>query len=134
MIALKQLESLELMPKLYADAEVSLSDLKPDLLNELDLLQPTGRGNPPALFLSRDIQVKRSWFVGKDKSHLKLIVTDGNITFDAIAFRLGQMNEHLQDNIDIIYTFEINEYNNRVSLQINVKDIKPSLSSRSLNP
>jgi len=64
--------------------------------------------------------------VGGDKGTLKLTVTDGNIFFDAIAFRLGHLAETLPKRIDLAYQFETNVYNGRTSLQLQVKDLKAS--------
>ena len=69
--AFQNLSTLELRPTLRADAEVKLSDLTPSLLFELDKLQPTGQGNPPAFFISRDIFVRKAWPVGKKQKSLK---------------------------------------------------------------
>ncbi|MCJ7724655.1 MAG: DHHA1 domain-containing protein, partial [Anaerolineales bacterium] len=125
-IASEQLAGHDLRPTLMADAEVPLSDLKPQLLDYLELLQPTGYGNPEAVFVSRKLRIKNSRTVGADGQHLKLTVTDGNLTIDAIAFRLGHLQPGLPTHIDLLYTFEVNEYNGRKSLQLNVRDLKPS--------
>jgi hypothetical protein len=55
-----------------------------------------------------------------------MAVSDGWVTYDAIAFRQGYWLEDLPDRIDLMYSFELNEYNGRVSLQLNVQDLKPS--------
>jgi single-stranded-DNA-specific exonuclease len=121
----RELASLDLRPTLKADAQVSLAELRPELLNELARLQPTGNGNPPALFITRETKVVRSKVVGKDNAHLKLTITDGHIYFDAIAFRQGHWQDKLPPVIDLIYTFEINMYNGHATLQLNVRDLKP---------
>ncbi len=125
LIAQRQLGEMDLRPTLHADAQVNLSELTPDLLNDLARLQPTGQSNPAARFVSRGVRVLRSKTVGKDSSHLKLTVTDGIITYDAIAFRLGHLYGNLPTYIDLIYQFERNEYNGFASLQLNVQDIHP---------
>jgi single-stranded-DNA-specific exonuclease len=125
-IAQRELSTLDLRPVLHVDIELPLTDLRPELLKELEWLQPTGHENPPALFVSRNLRVVRSRTVGKDNSHLKLAVTDGRITYDAIAFRQGHWQEKMPPRIDLAYLFELNEYNGRASLQLNVRDIKPS--------
>jgi single-stranded-DNA-specific exonuclease len=124
-IAQRQLSSLDLRPTLRADAQVNLAELTPDLLNDLGHLQPTGQNNPAARFVSRGVRVLRSRTVGKDSSHLKLTVSDGVITYDAIAFRQGHLYGNLPQYIDLIYNFERNEYNGIASLQLNVQDIHP---------
>jgi single-stranded-DNA-specific exonuclease len=125
-IASEQLAGHDLRPTLMADAEVPLSDLKPQLLDYLELLQPTGYGNPEAVFVSRKLRIKNSRTVGADGQHLKLTVTDGNLTIDAIAFRLGHLQPGLPTHVDLLSTFEVNEYNGRKTLQLNVRDLKPS--------
>jgi len=126
-IAKEQLEAKDLRPKIFAELEIPLSDLKPDLLKYLDWLQPTGMGNPAPVFMSTGLKVTRQKAIGADGSHLKLTVTDGNITYDAVAFRLGYWIAQLPPAIDLMYTFELNEFNGQVSLQLNVKDIRPSI-------
>ncbi len=125
-IARAQLAELDLRPVLHADIELPLAELKPELLNHLDWLQPTGYGNRQAAFVSRGLRVTRQKAIGKDSSHLKLAVTDGRITYDAIAFRFGHWVGKMPASIDLLYTFEKNEYNGRVSLQLNVRDMRAS--------
>lgn len=125
-LARDKLEYIELSPVINADLEVHLSDLTVELLKQLDMLQPTGRCNPQAVFVSSGLKVLRSRTVGKDQSHLKLVVSDGFITFDAIAFRQGYWQDEMPDLIDIIYNFELNEFNDRSNLQLNILDIKKS--------
>ncbi|OGO38919.1 MAG: single-stranded-DNA-specific exonuclease RecJ [Chloroflexi bacterium RBG_16_57_11] len=123
-IASRQLADLDLRHSLRVDALVSLSDLRPELLRDLNALQPTGVDNPPAVFASKGLKVLRSRKVGKDMAHLKLTVTDGRITYDAIAFRQGHWQEDMPPLVDLVYTFEANEYNGFTSLQLNVRDIR----------
>jgi len=125
-IAHTELSGKDLVPVLTADIELPLSDLKPELLDHLKWLQPTGYGNPQPNFVSRTVKVMSSHAVGKDQSHLKLIVSDGQITFDAIAFRQGHWDGTMPPEIDILYRFEMNEFRGRKSLQLNVQDIKPA--------
>jgi single-stranded-DNA-specific exonuclease len=126
-IATEQLGKMDLRPKIFAELEIPLSELKPDILRYLDLLQPTGMGNPTPIFMSRGLKVTRQKAIGADGSHLKLAVTDGKITYDAIAFRQGHWIAQIPPLIDLMYTFELNEFNGQTSLQLNVKDIRPTL-------
>jgi single-stranded-DNA-specific exonuclease len=125
-IAQEQLGSKDLRQTLNADAEVPLSDLQFDLLKYLDYLQPTGYGNQEAVFVTRNVRITHSRTVGTEGKHLKLSITDGRVTFDAIGFRLGYLQPELPLNVDLLYTFESNEYNGRTTLQLNLKDVKPA--------
>jgi single-stranded-DNA-specific exonuclease len=123
-LAEEQLKEKDLRQTLTADADIPLSDLKPELLKQLDYLQPTGYGNPEAVFVSRNVRVTSSRTVGEESKHLKLVVTDGHVSFDAIGFRLGHLQSTLPQQVDVVYTFECNEFNGRTSLQINLKDVR----------
>ena len=48
------------------------------------------------------------------------------VAYDAVAFRQGHWADHLPPLVDILYSYERNSYMGRESLQLNVKDIKPS--------
>jgi single-stranded-DNA-specific exonuclease len=104
--------------------ELGLDVLSFEMHEHLQYLEPTGYGNPQPVFVSRDVRVASSRTVGRDQSHLKLRVSDGHVTLDVIAFRLGHLKPELPDKVDLLYTFEINEWNGRKSLQLNVRDIK----------
>lgn len=123
-LAKEKLGGRDLRQTLNADAEVPLSDLRPELLKYLEALQPTGYGNPEAAFVTRNVRVTQARAVGAEGKHLKLAVTDGHVTFDAIGFRLGHLQNELPLKVDLIYIFETNEYNGRTSLQLNLKDVK----------
>jgi single-stranded-DNA-specific exonuclease len=125
-IAAQQLSDVPLRPTLEVDLEVKLWELKAELLRYLDLLQPTGVGNPQATFVSRNLRVLRSRTVGTEKTHLRLTVADERITYDAIAFRHGHWASQMPSRVDLLYNFEMNEYNGQRSLQLNVRDIKPA--------
>ncbi len=123
--ASEQLASEDLRPLLEADVEVPLSDLTPELLRELDRLQPTGQGNPEPTFISRNVRVENARTVGRDQSHLKMTVSEGKRPFlDAIAFRQGHWQEDMPPRVDLLYNFELNVYQGRKSLQLNVRDIR----------
>ena len=123
-IATRELGGRDLRHSLSADAEVPLSQLNFELLKQLEGLQPTGYGNPEPVFISRKVKAQGARVVGADGKHLKLSLTDGRFTFDAIGFRLGDLLPNLPPMVDVLYTFEANEYNGRTSLQLNLKDIK----------
>ena len=125
-LASRELGSLELRPKISADLTIDLKDLKLEIIRYLDLTQPSGMGNPPVLLVSNDLKVLKTWTVGKEAAHLKLSVTDGKIVFDCIGFRLGHLKDNLPPKIDLLYAFEVNEYNGNKNFQLNIKDIRPA--------
>ena len=124
-IAEDELGHRELRASLMADQEIRLSELTFDLLKNLAYFEPTGYGNAEAVFVSRNIKVRNSRTVGAEGRHLKIAFEDERgMTVDAIGFRLGHLQASLPPRVDVLYTFEPNEYNGRTSLQLNLKDIK----------
>jgi single-stranded-DNA-specific exonuclease len=102
-------------------------DLNFELLKHLTYFEPNGYGNPDALFVSRNLKVKSSRTVGAEGKHLKIsFENERGLLMDAIGFRLGPLQRTLPPRIDALYSFESNEYNGRTSLQLNLKDVKPT--------
>lgn len=125
-LAQQQLGSLALRPVLVADAEIALAELKADILQHLELVEPTGYGNPQVYLVTRGLQVREARTVGAEGKHLKLTVTDGWVTYDAIAFQQGHWLQAMPKAVDLLYRFEANEFNGRSRLQLNVRDLKAS--------
>ena len=124
-IAEDQLSGRDLRPTLSADMVVPLSQLNFGVLDYLAYLEPTGYGNPDAVFVSRNVKVKSSRTVGAEGRHLKLSLEDERgATVDSIGFRMGHLQPSLPPRVDVMYHFEVNEYNGRKSLQLNLKDVK----------
>jgi len=121
----RELENIPLIREIKAEAQVCLIDLHPDLLNYYDILEPVGIGNPMPLFIARDIECRSIRRIGKTGDHLKMTISDGNISFDAVAFRFGEYYEQIQStqSIDILFSYNLNIYNGRKSLQLQIKDI-----------
>jgi single-stranded-DNA-specific exonuclease len=125
-IAARQLSGVDLRRSLHADIELPLSDLKPYIIDYLKWLEPTGQENATARFVSRKLKVSRAYTVGREGNHLRLEVSDGMITYSAIAFHQGDRLDVLPKRIDLMYQYELNQYNGRSTLQLNVIDMKNS--------
>jgi len=127
-IAMAELDGVALLPVLNIDREIKLDKLSgkyiSGILEDLHQLEPTGRGNPEPVFASYGVAVRYARAVGREANHLKLTLQAGTNSYDAIAFRQGYWLEDMPERIDLAYRFEINEFNGRSNLQLNVKDIK----------
>jgi single-stranded-DNA-specific exonuclease len=125
-LAVAQLSGVELTPSLAVDAEVELTQMSWELQQALTLLEPCGYANPHPLFASRNVRLLAQRAVGNDGRHLKLSLSDGQTAWDGIAFRQGEWAGKLPDYVDVAYHFEVNEWNNRRRLQLNVQDVRPA--------
>jgi single-stranded-DNA-specific exonuclease len=117
-----------LTPALEIDADVPLGALSWALLEQIAVLEPFGQSNPQPVLFSRRVRVISSRATGAEGQHLKLRLDDGagGPSYDAIAFRLGQLAPHFAKPrvIDIAYTLEANEWNGSRNLQLNIKDLR----------
>jgi single-stranded-DNA-specific exonuclease len=125
-LAAEKLTGIELAPVLSVDAEVELSQMSWDLQHDLACLEPYGYANPQPLFLSRNVRVQSWRAVGNEGKHLKLTFLESGAVWDGIAFRQGDWAGKLPDHVDIVYHLEVNEWNNRRQLQLNVQDLRPA--------
>ena len=117
-----------LTPALEIDADVPLGALNWALLEQIALLEPFGQSNSQPVLISRRVRVISSRATGAEGQHLKLRLDDGagGPSYDAIAFRLGQLAPHFAKPrvIDVAYTLEANEWNGSRTLQLNIKDLR----------
>jgi single-stranded-DNA-specific exonuclease len=123
-VSKETLASLDRQPTIEIDAEASFSEITSDLLAFVEMLQPCGIDNPAPMIGSKNIQVVSKRCVGKDKSHLKLMLKGNGKLFDAIAFRKGDLFDDLPEHIDLAYRIERNVYMGYESIQLNVQEIR----------
>lgn len=103
------------------DAEVKKEELTKKLFSDLKKLEPFGFGNPRPVFATKKAQVTDVRTVGSGK-HLKF-KSEG---VDAIAFNMGELEKDLKNNqdIDVAYNLDIDNFTGIEKLQLKVKDIK----------
>ncbi len=121
-IANNGLKDINLKPKIIIDAELGLSEINEQLVDDLEKFAPFGKDNPQPKFVSRDAQIKDIVNMGINGQHIKFKV-DG---FWAVAFGQAEKWQELRigDKIDIVYYVEMNEFNGRKEAQLKVVDIK----------
>ena len=115
------------MPRLLVDSEIELDDLNETLVDELEALEPTGHENHKGRFVTRDLGVLHCRRVGEDGRHLKLRVANcSGAQLEAIGFGLGDWAKQMPRRIDAAYQAEMNEWQGRRSLQLQLLDIRPA--------
>lgn len=123
-IARQQLQPEDLLPRQYYDGEVYLEDLDLDAVDELARLAPFGPGNPQPVYLARGIFAQGIQLVGG--SHLRFLACQGAYGLPCIAFGMGVLHDRLSGPHDILFTPQRNEWRGQSSLQLQVRDIRPS--------
>lgn len=126
-IATEALSRQDLRPTQRIDVDnVPLNSLTGELLDTLRQFEPCGYGNPSPVLASRGVKVDDTRIVGADGKHAKLKLTDGRLTFDAIAFNQAQGLGSLGNHVDVAYNLEWNEYRGEKRVQLNVRSLQAS--------
>ncbi len=118
-------------PALDIDLEVgSGSVVNLDLLDWLDKLAPFGRDNPEPTFITRGAVVLSARRVGKDgnTANFTFRLPGSEGAFKAVKFQSGDLADQFQagDDVDLVYTPKANHWNGRVSVDLMLKDLRPS--------
>jgi single-stranded-DNA-specific exonuclease len=108
------------------DAEVGLDELNFDSLAELDRLKPTGQGNPAVQFCARNLSHQRPLQrIGAEKRHVKMWVTDGMTTHEAVWWNSGERSLPV-GKFDLAFAPQINQFNGNRTVQLKVLDWRPA--------
>jgi single-stranded-DNA-specific exonuclease len=116
-------------PELHIDKEVQLEELTPSFYQILRQFAPFGPENPSPLFSSRGLtDTGRSRKVGQDQTHLKAEFNQNGTLFGGIGFSLGDRLSDManQQAVDVVFSLEENQWQGRTSLQLEIKDLRPS--------
>lgn len=112
----------ELTPRMAYDAVLPIEYAGEQLIEELRLLEPFGKGNEKPLFAAGKLIVKSARIIGKNANVLKLILEDGKGNrMEALSF--GDVEGDLEyieskERISVLYYPEMNEYMGRRTVQL----------------
>jgi len=128
----------DLIPKVYIDARLPISEINMKIADELMLLEPYGKGNAKPLFADKNITVSRGTVLGAKRNVLKLRLLSNNKQFiDCIYFgniqdfdayiiekfgeqELSKMYAGEINNVklDLVFNIDINQYNGNRNVQL----------------
>ena len=109
------------------DFEISLSAINLNFYNELNKIGPFGNGNLSPLFLIKNVNVIKSNFIGEN--HVSSIIKTSvgrflkTICFNCSNNIVGDYLLSYKKKINIIVEVTKNTWNNKISIQLNIKDI-----------
>jgi single-stranded-DNA-specific exonuclease len=128
-MAAEQLDGLDLRPRLDIDVEADLYQIGGNTYQDMQALAPFGQGNPMPVFLSRRVEVVDCQKMGNNGGHLKMRLKQNGVTWDAVAFRLGEYHSEVHSDIDIVYNLKLDEWCGRERLRLNILDFAASSGS-----
>ncbi len=123
------------------DKQLGFDQIDIELALQLESLSPFGKDCPPPVFGTKDVSLKRLSLMGKDKNMLRFTLSHNYKTFVGVSFSgyekfcriLNERNilienilgGYMQDfKMDIVYGLNINRYNGRESVQLDIKDFR----------
>ncbi len=133
-----------LIPKVTIDIHLPFGYVTEDLVEELKLLEPFGKGNEKPLFAEKNLRIKSAFVVGKNSSGIKLRL-ENQYGREMEAMYFGDVNEFFHyiketygeeevgklktgrgTNISLSITYfpKINEYNGFRSVQLMIQNYR----------
>lgn len=122
-----ELTKEDFIQKIWIDVPLPFSYISHDFVRELEKLEPYGNKNEKPKFARKGIKILSKNILGKNKNVVKMVLEDDGTRLDGIYFCDGEaFFEELKGNneIDIIYYPDINEYGGRESLQVIITGYK----------
>ena len=133
-----RLEPKDMAEKVVIDMELPFSCVTEELVEELTLLEPFGKGNTKPVFAARNVELISGRILGKNRNVLKLQVKDSSQTaMEAVCFRgaeqmLSLLEERYgkeavdllmkgrgsQMKLSVTYYPDMNEYMGKRTVQI----------------
>ncbi|HXA84370.1 MAG TPA: single-stranded-DNA-specific exonuclease RecJ [Candidatus Dormibacteraeota bacterium] len=131
-----RLKPEDLLPELRIDAEIPLSSVTPELLNNLGRLEPFGHGNREPVFASCGVSLLMPPRILKEK-HIKLRVNQkradakASYNYEAVGWRMAE-RAHAQalqpgDNLDVAYKIGLNFHPDFGGLELTLEDFRKSV-------
>lgn len=117
----------EMSPKVVIDVPMPISYITRPLIEELELLEPFGKGNSKPVFAQKGLRLLDCRVLGKNQNVVKMKVEDGQgcclegIYFGETSFVLDKAASG--EPVSVIYYPSVNSYQGRETIQIVIQDI-----------
>ena len=132
-----------LAPKLHIDVPMPMSYVYPELIQQIDALEPFGKGNEDPVFAEADMRVSSARILGKNQNVLKLKLINGEGRyFEGIYFDPQEFLNHIKEwfneeecdkmlnglensvRLDIAYRPQLNQYMGNSTIQFKLLDYR----------
>lgn len=116
----------DMIPKIVIDVPMPISYINEELVEQLSILEPFGRGNTKPLFAQKNLRVLKVGIYGKTQNTVKLQLRDpSGAVMDGLYW--GEAKEFADfarshETISVTYYPRINSYMGRESLQIVIQN------------
>jgi len=114
----------DFVPTITIDAEIRFDDISPELIDEIETLQPFGSGNREPLFMSKNIEIVSSKIVGGRHRRMMIKQSDSwtGQSFQAIHFNINP-DEPAPESFDkIAFRLRWNRWNGNQNSQMIIEE------------
>lgn len=101
----------------------------PRLKRILEQFEPHGPGNMKPVFLTRNVYATDARILKEAHLKLSMVQPNSDLKIEGIGFNLVDKEEFVASGLpfDMVYTLEKNVWKDRETLQLNIKDIRPTI-------
>lgn len=116
-----------LIPEIKIDTLLEFKSINTGFYNIIKQMEPFGPENMRPIFITRNIR-DTGWSKIVKEKHLRLVVKKDGVTMTGIGFNLAEKYPLLMNNepVDLVYTLDENEWENNISIQMKILDVKAS--------
>jgi len=133
-----QITPEDLSPEEVVDLEITFNAIfqknenrmqAPKLKRILKQLEPHGPGNMKPVFLAKNVYSTEVRVLKEKHLKLKMTQPDSDIVMDGIGFNIAEKEDVVALGVpfDVLFTLESNFWNGKETIQMNIKDIRPSI-------
>ena len=115
-------QGLDLTPIRMVDAEISESELNFELIENMQILEPCGEGNPNPVLVMNELVLKSFRTMGANNNHSKFTLEKSGKTFEAVLWNNSEQPIKNGEKMDILFYPKINEYNSQRTIQLDIQD------------
>jgi single-stranded-DNA-specific exonuclease len=101
----------------------------PRLKRILEQFEPHGPGNMKPVFLAKNVFATDTRILKEAHLKLKMVQPEKDVVLEGIGFNLVDKLDNVASGVpfDVVFTLESNQWNDKETLQLNIKDIRASL-------
>lgn len=132
----------DLVPKVWIDVPMPFEYISEELIDQLKILEPFGKGNEKPVFAEKNLRIARMMVIGKNQDSLKLVLqNERGVNMSALLFHKGaDLLEDIREvygtaelervrmgldstvRLSVLYYPQVNEFNGRRENQIIVNN------------
>lgn len=117
----RSLKEEDLLETMHVDCELDSGDITEKLIEELEMLEPFGEGNPEPTFCMREMRVSDARVVAE--KHLKLKFSNDMVILDAIGFGMAHHGVEREDVLDVAFIPQRDTWRGGGAIQLKLCDL-----------